>query len=69
MSLEECRVLIDMYDGAESSERKQLQALLQRLAVIAADLGDRKAELQRTLNEVKAVSEQCQDRLASLGYQ
>ena len=32
MTLGECREIVDMYDGAASSERRQLQTLLDRLA-------------------------------------
>ena len=38
MTLAECREIVDMYDGATSSERRQLTALLGRLDEIAADL-------------------------------
>jgi DNA-binding transcriptional MerR regulator len=63
MSLEECRELIDMYDGAETSEHKQLQTLLDRLEEISADLKERRSELQRTLTEVQSVAAQCRTRL------
>jgi DNA-binding transcriptional MerR regulator len=63
MNLNECRELIDMYDGAESSERKQLATLLKRLGEIAADLRERQSELQRTLTEVQTVAAQCHARL------
>jgi DNA-binding transcriptional MerR regulator len=66
MSLNECRELIDMYDGAELSERKQLQALLGRLGEIAADLRERQSELQRTLTEVQNVAAQCRARLDAI---
>jgi DNA-binding transcriptional MerR regulator len=66
MSLDECREVIDMYDGAESSERKQLEALLERLGEIASDLQQRRTELQRTLREVHGVAAQCRTRLAQL---
>ncbi|MGH8862321.1 MAG: MerR family transcriptional regulator, partial [Jatrophihabitantaceae bacterium] len=52
MSVAECREIVDMYDGAESSERRQLQTLLDRLDAIAADLRARQADLRRTLAEV-----------------
>ncbi|MDT4976708.1 MAG: hypothetical protein QOG98_2466, partial [Pseudonocardiales bacterium] len=38
MSVAECREIVDMYDGAASSERRQLELLLGRLDDIAADL-------------------------------
>ena len=38
MTLAECREIVDMYDGAASSERRQLETLLGRLDEIAADL-------------------------------
>lgn len=63
MSLSECRELIDMYDGAESSERKQLTTLLHRLGEITADLRERESELRRTLTEVQQVAAQCRARL------
>jgi DNA-binding transcriptional MerR regulator len=63
MNLSECRELIDMYDGAESSERKQLTTLLNRLGEIAADLRERESELQRTITEVQNVAAQCRARL------
>lgn len=66
MSLGECREIVDMYDGAASSERRQLQTLLRRLDLIAADLRERQADLQRTLGEVDDVAGQCRARLDDL---
>jgi DNA-binding transcriptional MerR regulator len=66
MSLEECREIVDMYDGAASSERRQLATLLARLDEIAADLRARQADLRRTLAEVGDVAGQCRARLAEL---
>jgi DNA-binding transcriptional MerR regulator len=66
MTLRECREIVDMYDGAASSERRQLQALLARLDEIAADLRARQADLRRTLTEVNEVAAQCRDRLGEL---
>ena len=59
MSSAECREIVDMYDGAASSERRQLEMLLGRLDEIAADLRARQADLRRTLAEVGDVAEQC----------
>ena len=67
MTLAECREIVDMYDGATSSERRQLTALLARLDDIAADLRRRQADLRRTLTEVHDVAEQCRERLRDLG--
>lgn len=67
MTLAECREIVDMYDGAASSERQQLQKLLARLDIIASDLRARQADLRRTLGEVREVAERCQDRLGELG--
>jgi DNA-binding transcriptional MerR regulator len=66
MTLAECREIVDMYDGASSSERRQLQTLLRRLDEISADLRRRQADLRRTLTEVNVVAGQCRDRLAEL---
>jgi DNA-binding transcriptional MerR regulator len=66
MSLSEIREIVDMYDGAASSERKQLEILLARLGEIAADLRARQQDLARTLAEVTEVAGQCRDRLAEL---
>ena len=66
MSVAECREIVDMYDGAASSERRQLETLLGRLDEIAADLRARQDDLRRTLAEVAEVAEQCRDRLAEL---
>jgi ABC-type transporter Mla subunit MlaD len=55
-----------MYDGAESSEVRQLETLLGRLDEIAADLRQRQADLRRTLSEVTVVAGQCRGRLAEL---
>jgi DNA-binding transcriptional MerR regulator len=66
MTLGECREIVDMYDGAASSERRQLQTLLGRLDEIAADLRARQADLERTLAEVADVATSCRDRLAEL---
>lgn len=66
MTLGECREIVDMYDGASTSERRQLQTLLGRLEEITADLRARQADLRRTLSEVGEVAAQCRDRLAQL---
>jgi len=66
MTLGECREIVDMYDGAASSERRQLQTLLGRLDDIAADLRERQADLTRTLAEVADVAGQCRHRLSEL---
>lgn len=66
MTLGECREIVDMYDGAASSERRQLETLLARLDEIAADLRQRQAALRRTVAEVRDVAAQCRARLAEL---
>lgn len=66
MTLAECREIVDMYDGAASSERRQLEILLARLGDIAEDLQARQADLRRTLDEVAEVADQCRSRLADL---
>jgi DNA-binding transcriptional MerR regulator len=66
MSLAEIREIVTMYDGAASSERRQLQTLLHRLDEIAADLRARQADLRRTLSEINDVADRCRDRLAEL---
>jgi DNA-binding transcriptional MerR regulator len=66
MSLAEIREIVDMYDGAASSERKQLEILLGRLDEIAADLRARQADLRRTLAEVSEVAARCRTRLDEL---
>jgi DNA-binding transcriptional MerR regulator len=66
MTLPECREIVDMYTGAESSEMLQLTTLLGRLDAITADLRRRQDDLRRTLTEVTDVAEQCRQRLAEL---
>lgn len=66
MSLAECREIVDMYDGADSSERRQLQTLLTRMAEISAELRARAADIRRTLAEIDDVAAQCRDRLREL---
>ena len=66
MSLGECREIVDMYDGAATSEQRQLQTLLGRLDEISADLRERQADLRRTLAEVDEVAGQCRARLDEL---
>jgi DNA-binding transcriptional MerR regulator len=66
MTLGECREIVDMYDGAATSERRQLETLLARLDEISIDLRARQSDLRRTLTEVTEVAEQCRDRLAEL---
>ena len=66
MTLGECREIVDMYDGAATSEQRQLLTLLSRLDEIAADLRERQAALTRTLAEVDDVAAQCRARLAEL---
>jgi len=66
MTLAECREIVDIYDGAACSERRQLATLLRRLDEIAADLRARQADLARTLGEVDDVAQRCRARLAEL---
>jgi DNA-binding transcriptional MerR regulator len=66
MSLSEIREIVDMYDGAASSERRQLEILLARLGEISTDLTARQRDLQRIMAEVGEVAQQCRDRLAQL---
>jgi DNA-binding transcriptional MerR regulator len=66
MSLSEIREIVDMYDGAASSERRQLETLLSRLDEITDDLTARQRDLNRTMAEVGEVAQQCRDRLAQL---
>ena len=66
MSLAEIREIVAMYDGAASSERKQLAKLLARLDELADDLRARQRDLARTLSEIGEVAGQCRDRLAEL---
>ena len=66
MSVEECREIVDMYDGAETSEVRQLEKLLGRLDQISSDLRARQADLRRTLSEVNDVAAQCRERLGEL---
>jgi DNA-binding transcriptional MerR regulator len=66
MTLAECREIVDLYDGAASSERQQLTTLLARLDEIAEELRRRAADLQRTLGEVEDVAGQCRQRLGQL---
>jgi DNA-binding transcriptional MerR regulator len=66
MSLQECREIVDMYDGAASSERAQLEVLLARLEEIAGELRARQADLRRTLAEVGEVADRCRRRLDEL---
>jgi DNA-binding transcriptional MerR regulator len=67
MTLAECREIVDMYDGAASSERRQLEVLLARLDAIGRDLRARQDDLRRTLAEVDDVAARCRDRLRELG--
>jgi DNA-binding transcriptional MerR regulator len=66
MSLPEIREIVDMYDDAATGERGQLDALITRLAEIAADLRARQRDLSQTLAEVDDVAERCRARLAEL---
>lgn len=66
MTLAECREIVDMYDGAGSSERRQLTTLLTRLDEIADELRQRQADLRRTLAEVNDVAGRCRRRLSQL---
>ncbi|MDQ1739770.1 MAG: hypothetical protein QOE53_1422, partial [Pseudonocardiales bacterium] len=66
MSLSEIREIVDMYDGAASSERRQLETLLARLGEIGEDLSARERDLARTRREVAEVAAQCRERLDQL---
>jgi DNA-binding transcriptional MerR regulator len=66
MSLPEIREIVDMYDGAATSERRQLELLLGRLEEIQADLKQRASDLRKILAEVDTVATQCKTRLEDL---
>jgi DNA-binding transcriptional MerR regulator len=66
MSLAEIREIVEMYDGAASSEQRQLETLLGRLSEINADLKARQRDLARIRTEVETVTDQCRSRLAYL---
>jgi DNA-binding transcriptional MerR regulator len=66
MSLAEIREIIDTYDGAASSERRQLLSLLGRLDQIKSDLHSRRRDLDRTLAEIGDAVAQCRSRLDEL---
>jgi DNA-binding transcriptional MerR regulator len=66
MSLSEIREIVDMYDGAASSERRQLEILLARLGEIGEDLRARERDLARTRREVAEVAARCRERLDQL---
>jgi DNA-binding transcriptional MerR regulator len=66
MTLSEIAEIVGMYDGAATSERRQLETLLGRLDEIGADLRERQADLARTLAEVDDVAHRCRERLAAL---
>jgi DNA-binding transcriptional MerR regulator len=66
MSLAEIREIVDMYDGAATSERRQLEKLLSRLVEIEADLKERQRDLRRIMTEVETVASQCKSRLDDL---
>lgn len=66
MRLSEIADIVGMYDGAESSERRQLTTLLERLDEISADLRARRRDLRRTLAEVDDVTARCRERLRHL---
>jgi DNA-binding transcriptional MerR regulator len=66
MTLRECREIVGMYDGAASSERRQLETLLARLGEIDTDLRARQSDLRRTRSEVADVAAQCRARLGEL---
>ncbi|MHA3700852.1 MerR family transcriptional regulator [Jatrophihabitans sp. YIM 134969] len=67
MSLPEIREIVEMYDGASTSERRQLERLLSRLGEIQQDLRQRATDLRRIQAEVDTVAEQCRSRLRDLG--
>jgi DNA-binding transcriptional MerR regulator len=67
MSLAECREIVDVYDGAESSEHRQLTTLLSRLDEIADVLCRRRDDLDGTLTEIADVAASCRRRLTELG--
>jgi DNA-binding transcriptional MerR regulator len=66
MSLAEIREIVDMYD-AEPGESGQIRRLLESLDRVRADLEARRAELDRTLDEVDDVARRCRSRLRELG--
>jgi DNA-binding transcriptional MerR regulator len=66
MSLSEIGEIITMYDGAESSEKRQLLKLLARMDGLTEDLQARQQDLHRTLEELDVVARSCRQRLAEL---
>jgi DNA-binding transcriptional MerR regulator len=66
MSLAEIREIVEMYDGAATSERRQLEKLLVRLDEISADLRARQRDLAKTVSEVNDAANKARERLAQL---
>jgi DNA-binding transcriptional MerR regulator len=68
MSLPEIREIVEMYDRAATSERRQLEVLLSRLSEIQADLKQRASDMRRIQTEVETVAQQCRTRLDDLDF-
>ncbi|SOD70842.1 MerR family transcriptional regulator [Jatrophihabitans sp. GAS493] len=66
MSLVEIADIVNMYDGAKASEKRQLTKLLARLDELGEDLRARQRDLRRTLREVDDVAAECRKRLVEL---
>jgi DNA-binding transcriptional MerR regulator len=64
-SLAEIRELFDLYDNARD-ERKQLEALLEKLERHRAQLEQRREDLSVMLNEITFFEKQCRKQLAEL---
>lgn len=66
MTLTEIAEIIDMYDGAESSEVRQLERVVERVTEISEELKERQRDIARTLDELDDVSRQCTTKLRQL---
>ena len=69
MTLTEIAEILDMYDGADLSQIRQLERVVERVGEISEDLAAKQRDIARTLRELREVSEQCQARLQQIREQ
>ena len=65
LSLDESAEIIDLYSSPEGN-RRQLEVLLDRLALRREQLRQQALDLEATLDELTSVEQRCRDALADL---
>jgi len=66
LSLQEIGEILDMYDDSRIGEAGQLSYFLERIQERRVALSQQVDDIEQTLDDLKTIESQCQDRLSGL---